>query len=1266
MPTQTFSQWKYVREIAISQCNQDYFLARVTIYAGGEDHEMNWGIGWAIGINPLYHRSDYGDIRFTDEHGTELKYVLEESSENSAWYRVEFTRATTQNRLRIYYGNPNAESKSDSDLYLNDDCNVDDGKWALTGSMAWGSQYAQSGAGGYGTPDGESGTATRLIEVRENETLYFHARRNGGEWPSRVTIDNKVVQCVTTSGAWQQFSVDLSSYTPGVHALKFWAFWNTSPSSEPSDLSFDNVFIDQSGITTSPEFILSNDYVNPVYSGLTYFIPPPTTLEFGGEVTLEIIGDAAPARPVGAGSFELSIPASRSVIKVSGFAALEDSSSCTFAPYDLPRSVHSQFKYLTRIDWTPCTKSSAHILIKIHRTTGMNRAEAADDGAMVWHIYAGSRCSRDFSDFRFTDALGLDLDHYLWYMSDDHSEAQFVVDLNGTDSSGQLLVYYGSHWNVPSVALPIPEDGIPVMWGCEANDQSLDFPSDTRLISAATGQYHSVGIMTDGTVIGWGDDGDPERPPEGLKAISVAAGEDHSLALKPDGTVVGWGDDYYGETIPPAGLTDVIEIETGNNFAIAMQEDGTTVAWGYENYVPDLMPAGLKVKAMSAPVDEKYVLAVKLDGSLIGWGDKPHVIGEYVPSGTDYTQVAAGNCHGAALKEDGTVVAWGGYDSDVTFTPPAGLDEVIQISAGKAHTAALRRDGTVVAWGKDHEGQLDVIDGTRAIFIAGGFRNTIAILPFGLFTSDSPGIAVSKDGVNPNYAGINTFFPMGMRAYLYGAGEFRAEGETVVTQMSGAGGVSAIAGPIGVIVAGVLAEAEMTQVSAMDIAQTPFPGIITLMTDTDVGTLSEIAGTGGTSAPPAEPEIHTDEYTLTAMSVSRTAQDAMWGCSGIINGDVTPEPGKNFRIIRPDHNGIDRLIFFGSVPKKECIQKVAENKSSLDGFDQSYYLTRQYLPDGDTTYPAEFWTGTEEIITNWLGGSDWRTVSGIKPYRIWDPGIRGRVFVDKDWSFNPDSSKLDAIGELCEYYGMVFMVKWHEISGELTPCGYLVHEEDLDDSSFGLDLPSTVTFTSPDPYVMDGISIEQSSDEKYNRVIVRSSAPDGSQYASIRETPALTAKDELPIEYQESRADLPQSADHGAWCVERADALYDYYTKYIYSYSLTLLNRVDLELYQKIILNGFSPIPDHTEMRIIAIEYALAVTHTEVRITVTPADALMGLRKLQRACESDSVTETQNIIRSEVNKQPKAEIGTVISVDSYEATVELERSSGSRVKGRIA
>ena len=62
--------------------------------------------------------------------------------------------------------------------------------------------------------------------------------------------------------------------------------------------------------------------------------------------------------------------------------------------------------------------------------------------------------------------------------------------------------------------------------------------------------------------------------------VRIAAGDGHSLGVLSNGTVVGWGNNYWGQTTIPGGLSNVVAIAAGGSHSLALKTDGTVVERG--------------------------------------------------------------------------------------------------------------------------------------------------------------------------------------------------------------------------------------------------------------------------------------------------------------------------------------------------------------------------------------------------------------------------------------------------------------------------------------------------------------------------------------------------------------------------------------------------------------------------------------------------------------------------------------------------------------
>ena len=168
------------------------------------------------------------------------------------------------------------------------------------------------------------------------------------------------------------------------------------------------------------------------------------------------------------------------------------------------------------------------------------------------------------------------------------------------------------------------------------------------------------------------------------------------------------------------------------------------------------------VTAVAAGSD--FSLALRDDGTVAAWGCGFNHGECTVPAGlSGVTAVAAGHFHSLALKGDGTVAAWGcggGFD-DGQCTVPGGLSGVTAVSAAVSDSLALKSDGTVVAWGcagiQDH-GQCNVPAGlTGVTAIAAGSAHSLALKTDGTVVAwgCAPGFDYGQCSVPSGLSGVS-------------------------------------------------------------------------------------------------------------------------------------------------------------------------------------------------------------------------------------------------------------------------------------------------------------------------------------------------------------------------------------------------------------------------------------------------------------------------------------------------------------------------------
>lgn len=190
-------------------------------------------------------------------------------------------------------------------------------------------------------------------------------------------------------------------------------------------------------------------------------------------------------------------------------------------------------------------------------------------------------------------------------------------------------------------------------------------------------------------------------------STALAAGWYHCLALA-NGRVYAWGDNGGGQTnVHDNALAGVTAIAAGAKSSAAIK-NGQIVLWGRSDddskqvafaEIPDNGPF------TSLALGANHGLAIRDDGTVAAWGDDS--VGQVYQTafwGVGIKAVAAGKEFSMGLNENGQVFVAGapkngdGDDLKIREIPPEATNGVSAIAAGPYHAMALK-DGCVWVWG---------------------------------------------------------------------------------------------------------------------------------------------------------------------------------------------------------------------------------------------------------------------------------------------------------------------------------------------------------------------------------------------------------------------------------------------------------------------------------------------------------------------------------------------------------------------------------------
>ncbi|MEK4527885.1 hypothetical protein CXK86_07445 [Paenibacillus sp. BGI2013] len=283
-------------------------------------------------------------------------------------------------------------------------------------------------------------------------------------------------------------------------------------------------------------------------------------------------------------------------------------------------------------------------------------------------------------------------------------------------------------------------------WSGSGNKGELRVIPSAKNIVSISANLHSYGVTQEGAIFRWNGYFPTVIFDSVKKVKTLATGINYCVVLTEEGRVWTWGGNYVGQlgigdsndrsepTLIP-NLEEVIEIASSptSGTVYALKRDGSVWGWGSNgNYqlgtngdkslVPTRINIPVKIKHIYQSKGNTFVYGAAIDenNSVWWWGKdypskvKSSVYGEPVLDQgiKSVKQLALGKDHALALKDDGTVLAWGknsggqlGDGTNVERTSPEpvpGLTDIYSIDAGDRMSGAVSDSSDVYIWGSFH------------------------------------------------------------------------------------------------------------------------------------------------------------------------------------------------------------------------------------------------------------------------------------------------------------------------------------------------------------------------------------------------------------------------------------------------------------------------------------------------------------------------------------------------------------------------------------
>jgi alpha-tubulin suppressor-like RCC1 family protein len=298
--------------------------------------------------------------------------------------------------------------------------------------------------------------------------------------------------------------------------------------------------------------------------------------------------------------------------------------------------------------------------------------------------------------------------------------------------------------SIPPQPIPVPS---PTQTVTDFDALRLDLDAYANMlptvVGVAAGAAHSLVLLSDGQLLGWGDNRDNQITiPDAVidadganlpaRATEVRAYNNFSVLLLVSGTIGTirvWGDLAHGQENVPSneGTFQMFHtVMAGGGHIVAINTvDNRLYAWGNNSHGQCDVPENKHFIAMAC--GDNHTAAITEERHMLVWGDNAHRQCETPTEVSDVRSVAAGANHTVVLLNNGEVIAWGDNSTNQCDVPTF-PDAVIAISAGRQHSAALCSNGQVVVWGDAQHAVVQVpVDVANVRMITSGAHHMLAV-----------------------------------------------------------------------------------------------------------------------------------------------------------------------------------------------------------------------------------------------------------------------------------------------------------------------------------------------------------------------------------------------------------------------------------------------------------------------------------------------------------------------------------------------------------